>query len=73
VADEEERETYELDTEIHYLEDTPPFPHLTQIAYEESLMDSQLNELSKGDKVSGDRGRYSLRSDKKTVAPDILE
>jgi hypothetical protein len=29
--------------------------------------------LSKGDKVSGGQGRYNLRSDKKTVAPDILE
>jgi ribonuclease HI len=73
VADEEERETDELDPEIHCLEDTPPFPHLTQSAYEESLMDSQLNELSKGDKVSGGRGRYNLRSDKKTTAPDIPE
>jgi hypothetical protein len=71
VTDEEERETYELDPEIHCLGDTPPFPHLTQTAYEESLMDSQLNELSKGDKVSGDRGRYNLRSDKKTTTPDI--
>jgi ribonuclease HI len=73
VADEEERETDELDPEIHCLEDTPPFPHLTQTAYEESLMDSQLNELSKGDKVSGGRGRYNLRSDKKTATPDIPE
>jgi len=40
VADEEERETDELDPEIHYLEATPPFPHLTQTTYEESLMDS---------------------------------
>jgi uncharacterized small protein (DUF1192 family) len=71
VVDEEERETYELDPKIHYLGDTPPFPHLTQEAYEESLMDSQLNELSKGDKVNGGRGRYNLRSDKKAVAPDI--
>jgi hypothetical protein len=40
VADEEEREIDELDLEIHCLEDTPPFPHLTQTTYEESLMDS---------------------------------
>jgi hypothetical protein len=57
VAEGEEREVDELDPEIHCFGDTPPFPHLTQSAYEESLMDSQLNELSKGDKVSGGRGR----------------
>jgi hypothetical protein len=36
-------------------------------------MDSQLNELSKGDKASGSQGRYDLRSKKKTVAPDVPE
>jgi hypothetical protein len=64
VAEGEERETDELDPEIHCFGDTPPFPHLTQSAYEESLMDSQLNELSKGDKTSGGQGRYNLRSQK---------
>jgi hypothetical protein len=73
MAEGEERESDELDPEIHCVGDTPPFPHLTQSAYEESLMDSQLNELSKGDKVSGGRGRYNLRSDKRTAAPDIPE
>jgi hypothetical protein len=73
VADEEEGETDEPEPKIHCLEVTPPFPHLTQSAYEESLMNSQLNELSKGDKVSGGRGRYNLRSDKKTAVPDIPE
>jgi hypothetical protein len=53
MADGEEREADELDPEIHFFGDTSPFPHLTQFAYEESLMDSQLNELSKGDKASG--------------------
>jgi uncharacterized small protein (DUF1192 family) len=71
VADEEEGETDELEPKIHCLEVTPPFPHMTQSAYEESLMDSQLNELSKGDKASGVRGRYSLRSEKKIAAPDV--
>jgi hypothetical protein len=33
VVDEEKRETVELDPEIHFLEYTPPFPHLTQTAY----------------------------------------
>jgi hypothetical protein len=36
-------------------------------------MDSQLNELSKGDKASGGRGRYNLRSDKKVVVPYVPE
>jgi ribonuclease HI len=71
VAEGEERETDEPDHEIHCFGDTPPFPHLTQSAYEESLMDSQLNELSKGDKTTGGRSRYNLRSDKKTAAPDV--
>jgi hypothetical protein len=65
VADEEEGEADEPKPKIHCLEVTPPFPHLTQSAYEESLMNNQLNELSKGDKVGGGRGRYNLRSDKK--------
>jgi hypothetical protein len=73
VAEDEERETNELDPEIHCFGDTPPFPHLTQLAYEESLMDSQLNELRKGDKASGGRGKYNLRSDKKIATPDIPE
>jgi ribonuclease HI len=73
MAEEEEGETGELDPEIHCFADTPPFPHLTQSAYEESLMDSQLNELSKGDKASGNQGRYDLRSKKKTIAPDVPE
>jgi hypothetical protein len=73
VAEGEEGKSDELDPKIHCVRDTPPFPHLTQSAYEESLMNSQLNELSKGDKASGGRGRYNLRSDKKTAAPDIPE
>jgi hypothetical protein len=73
VAEGEEGETDELDPEIHYFGDTPPFPHLTQSAYEDSLMDSQLNELSKGDKASGNQGRYDLRSKKKTVTPEVPE
>jgi ribonuclease HI len=73
MAKEEEGETDELDPEIHCFGDTPPFPHLTQSAYEESLMDSQLNELSKENKASGSQGRYDLRSKKRTVAPDAPE
>jgi hypothetical protein len=71
VAEDEERETDELDLEIHCFGDTPPFPHLTQSAYEDSLMDSQLNELSKRDKASGSQGRYNLRSDKKIATPEF--
>jgi hypothetical protein len=36
-------------------------------------MDGQLNELSKGDKASGGRGRYNLRSDKREATPDVPE
>jgi hypothetical protein len=49
---DEEGEEEELDPEIHCLGDTSPFPHLTQSAYEESLMDNQINELSKGEKAN---------------------
>jgi hypothetical protein len=73
VADEEEREADEPEPKIHSVEVTPPFPHLTQSAYEESLMNSQLNELSKGDKAGGGRGRYNLRSDKRAATPDVPE
>jgi ribonuclease HI len=73
VADEEEGETDEPEPKIHSVEVTPPFPHLTRSAYEESLMNSQLNELSKGDKAGGGRGRYNLRSDKRAATSDIPE
>jgi hypothetical protein len=36
-------------------------------------MDSQLNELSKGDKARGNPGRYNQRSKKKTTVPDVPE
>jgi hypothetical protein len=36
-------------------------------------MDSQLNELNKGDKAGDGRGRYNLRSDRRAVASDIPE
>ena len=73
MAEGEEGEADELDPEIHCFGDTPPFPHLTQSSYKESLMDSHLNELSKGDKASGIQGRYDLRSKKRTVVPDVPE
>jgi hypothetical protein len=37
VADEEEGETNGLDPEIHCFGEIPPFPHLTQSTYEESI------------------------------------
>jgi hypothetical protein len=55
----------ELDPEIHCIEETSPFPHLTQSAYEESLINTQINELSKGEKASNTPNRYHLRSKKK--------
>jgi hypothetical protein len=36
-------------------------------------MDSQLNELSKGDKASISQNRYNLRSKKKDGMPDVPE
>jgi hypothetical protein len=55
----------ELDPEIHCIEDTSPFPHLTQSAYEESLINTQINELSRGEKSSNTPNRYNLKSRKK--------
>ena len=40
---DEETEEEELDPNIHCIGDTSPFPHLTQSAYEESFMNSQIN------------------------------
>jgi hypothetical protein len=72
VADEEEEEV-EADPKIHCLGDTSPCPHLTQYSYEQSLMDIQINELSKGEKTKENTNRYNLRSKKseeKTNAPN---
>jgi ribonuclease HI len=73
MVNEEHEEVDEPEPKIHSLEVTSPFPHLTKSAYEESLMDGQLNELSRGDKAGGGRGRYNLRSDKRVAAPDVPE
>jgi hypothetical protein len=73
VTNEEEGETNGLDPEIHFFGEIPPFPHLTEVAYEESLMDSHLNELSKGDKASSNQNRYNLRSKENPGAPDVPE
>jgi hypothetical protein len=69
---DEERGEEELDPEIHCIGDTSPFPHLTQSAYEEYLMNIQINELSKGEKAnSSSPNKYNLRSKKKEVKSDI--
>src|ERR1700678_1339115 len=51
VADEEEAKKDETEPEIQSLEVASPSPHLTKLAYEESLMNGQLHELSKADKA----------------------
>jgi hypothetical protein len=61
---DEEGEEVEANPEIHCLGDTSPSPHLTQSAYEKSLMDIQINELSKGEKSKESTNRYNLRSKK---------
>jgi hypothetical protein len=71
LVTDEEGEEEEIDPEIHCLGDTSPFPHLTQSAYKESLMDNQINELSKGDKTNSNPNKYNLRSKKKEGKSDI--
>jgi hypothetical protein len=64
MVDDEVGEDEETDPKIHCLGDTSPSPHLTQSAYEKSLMDNQLNELSKGEKSNENQNKYNLRSNK---------
>jgi len=73
ISIEEEREEEELehDPEIHCVGDTSLFPHLTQSAYEESLMNSQINEPNKWEKVNNSTSKYNLRSKKKEGKSDI--
>jgi len=68
---DEEGEEEELDPEIHCLGDTSPFPHLTQSAYEESLLGNQINEMSKGEKATSSPNKYNLRSKNKEEKSDI--
>jgi hypothetical protein len=71
LIDDEEREEEELDPEIHCIGDTSPFPHLTQSTYEEFLMNSQINELSRGEKANNSSpNKYNLRSKKKEGKSD---
>jgi ribonuclease HI len=66
LVDHEEREEIdEFGPEIHCIEETPPFPHLTQSAYEESLMSAQIHELGKEQRAGHTSNRYNLRSRRK--------
>jgi hypothetical protein len=65
LVSDEEGEHEENDPTIHCLGDTSSSPHVTQSAYEESLMDIQLNELIKGEKTNDNPSKYNLRSKKK--------
>jgi hypothetical protein len=66
LVDHEEREEIdEFGPEIHCIEETPPFPHLTQSAYEESLMSAQIHELGKEQRAGHASNRYNLRSRRK--------
>ena len=66
LVDHEEREEIdEFGLEIHCIEEAPPFPHLTQSAYEESLMSAQIHELGKEQRASHTSNRYNLRSRRK--------
>jgi hypothetical protein len=66
LVDHEEREEIdEFGPEIHCIEEAPPFPHLTQSAYEESLMSAQIHELGKEERAGHTSNRYNLRSRRK--------
>jgi hypothetical protein len=65
VSHEEGEEIDELNPEIHCIEETSHFPHLTQSSYEESLINIQINELGKGEKAKNTPNIYHLRSKKK--------
>jgi hypothetical protein len=70
---DEEGEDEETDPEIHFLSDTSSSPDLTQSTYEESLMDNQINELSKGEKTKENSNRYNLRSKNKEEKTDTSD
>jgi len=73
VTHEEGEEIDEFDPEIHCVEEAPPFPHLTQSAYEKYLMNSQIHELGKGERAGHTSNRYNLRSRKKEGDFDIQD
>jgi hypothetical protein len=66
-----EGEEEEIEPEIHFLGDTSLFPHLTQYAYDESVTDNQIHELSKGEKTNNIPIKYNLRSKKKEGNYDV--
>jgi len=70
---DEKGDDEEIDLEIHCLGDTSSSPHLTQSSYEETLMDNQINELTKGDKTKENPNRYNLRSKKKAEKTDTYD
>jgi ribonuclease HI len=66
LVDHEEREEIdEFGPEIHCIEEAPPFPHLTQSAYEESMMSAQIHELGKEQRAGHTSNKYNLRSRRK--------
>jgi hypothetical protein len=66
LVDHEEREEIdEFGPEIHYITEAPPFPHLTQSTYEESLMSAQIHELWKEQRAGRTSNRYNLISRRK--------
>jgi len=73
MVDDEVGEDEETNLEIHCLGDTSTSPHLNQYAYEESFMDSQLNELSKGEKNDENQNKYNLRSKNKDGNPSTYD
>jgi len=73
LVSNEEGEDEETDPKIHCLGESSSSPHVTQSLYEESLMDSQLNELSKGEKINDNPNRYNLRSKKKEGKNDTFD
>jgi hypothetical protein len=68
-----EGEEEEVDPEIHFLGGTSSSPLLIQSSYEESLIDIQLNEMRKGEKISDSSNKYNLRSKTKEGEPDLPE
>jgi hypothetical protein len=71
LVTDEEGEEEDANPKIHCLGDTSSSPHLTQSKYEEALIGIQLNELSKGERTSGNPNRYNLGSKKKEGNPNI--
>ena len=61
MVDDEVGKDDETYPKINCVGDTSPSPHLSQSTYEESLMDNQLNELSKGEKSNENQNKYNLR------------